>query len=249
MRRASSERRGPVIDPDRLAEIVASIGAVRDRGDDLGGSLCATCVDVLEVSGAGIMLMIDGEHSGSLGASNSTMGLVEELQFTLGEGPCIDAYESRRPVSEIDLANPVESRWPVFAGPAVDAGVRAVFGFPVESGPVCIGALDVYLDRPGDLSERQRADARVLTEVISRTVLDVQANAPPGVVPVPLEATVEHRAVVHQASGMVSAQLGIAVEDALARIRAYAYVHGSPVNEVARDIVGRELRLDPGVEP
>jgi hypothetical protein len=201
---------------------------------------------VLAVAGAGIMLMIGGEHRGPFGVSDPTSKIIEDLQFTTGEGPCIDAFNSGQPVLEPDLTHPSERRWPAFSGPAIDAGVGAVFGFPIANGPVRLGALDVYLDHAADLTSTQRADAVTLTEVISRTVLAIQANAAPGVLADQFETIIEHRAVVHQAAGMLSAQIDIPVSDALARIRAHAYAEDKPVNDVAQDIVQRQLHLQTG---
>jgi hypothetical protein len=232
------------MDPERLTTLLVDLANDRRTGADVGARLCTTCVEVLEVSGAGIMLMSDGEHRGVLGVSNPVMAVVEDLQFTLGEGPCIDAHTSAHPILEPDLRNPDVNRWPAFAGPAVKAGVRAVFGFPLRTGAANLGALDLYLDRPGDLRPEQLTDAAEMAEVISTAVLALQSDAPAGGLPEPLEAAVHHHAIVHQASGMLSAQLDIDVADALVRIRAEAYTSNRPVNDVARDIVERRLRLE-----
>lgn len=229
--------------PDRLTALLKDLDDDRRNGGDVGVRLCCTCVEVLGVTGAGIMLMSDGEHRGTLGVSNAVMTVVEDLQFTLGEGPCIDAYNSEHPILEPDLGAPGQHRWPAFSGPAVDAGVRAVFGFPLLNGAANLGALDVYLDRPGVLHDNQVSDAVALAEVISTTVLALQADAEPGILAEQLNASLELRAVVHQASGMLSAQLDIGVDEALVRIRAHAYTAERPVNEVARDIVNRHLFL------
>lgn len=231
------------MDSGRLATLLTDLDDDRRTGSDVGARLCTACVEILAVSGAGIMLIADGDQRGSLGASNSAIGMVEELQFTTGEGPCVDAYETREPVSEPNLAEPDIDRWPAFSGPAVEAGVCAVFGFPLQSGSGCLGALDVYLDRPGDLRPEQAADAVIMAEVISHTVLGLQADAPPGTLADQLESMLDHRAVVHQASGMVSAQLDVGVREALLRIRAHSYTESRPANDVARDIVQRRLRL------
>lgn len=232
------------MDPHRLERLLGDLDSDRRHGLDMGERLCDTCVEVLSVTGAGIMLMADGEHRGTLGISNAVIGVVEELQFTLGEGPCIDAFVSERPVLEPDLVDPVMNRWPAFAGPAVQAGVRAVFGFPLRTGEASLGALDLYLDRPGELDDTQMGDAAVMAEVICGTVLALQADAAPGFLADALDATLHHRAVVHQASGMLSAQLEIDVKDALVRIRAHAYTSNRPVNEIAQEIVSRRLRLE-----
>lgn len=232
------------MDPTRLAGLLVDLAEDRRSGTDVGVRLCDVCVDVLDVDGAGIMLMTDGEHRGTLGVSNAVMNVVEDLQFTLGEGPCIDAYRSAVPVLEPDLDRPAVNRWPAFSGPAVDAGVRAVFGFPLLSGTSTLGALDLYLDRPGELRSEQMDDAAALAGVISTTILALQADAAPGELPEELAGTAHLRAIVHQASGMLSVQLSIDVVDALARIRAEAYTSNRPVNDVARDIVGRRLQLE-----
>ncbi len=231
------------MDALRLSTLLTDLDNDRRNGADVGERLCDTCVEVLDVTGAGIMLMSGGEHRGTLGVSDSVMTLIEDLQFTLGEGPCIDAYISEHPILEPDLVDPATNRWPAFSGPAVQAGVRAVFGFPLRVGAVNLGALDVYLDRPGDLHIAQMSDASVMAGVISNTVLALLADAAPGELPELLGATAHHRAIVHQAAGMVSAQLDIDVADALVRIRAHAYTSNRPVNDVAHDIVVRRLRL------
>jgi len=232
------------MDADRLSKLLGDLEGDRRNGADLGERLCDACVEVLDVSGAGIMLMADGQHRGTFGVSNAVINVVEELQFTLGEGPCIDAFNSAKPVLEPNLVTPASNRWPGFSGPAVKAGVRAVFGFPLRTGTASLGALDLYLDHPGDLDATQMTDAVVMAEVIANTVLALQGAAAPGTVAPELDAGLASRAVVHQASGMLSAQLDITVDDSLVRIRAHAYTSDRSVNEVSRDIVLRQLLLD-----
>ena len=110
------------------------------------------------MSGAGIMLMSGDVPSGSVCTTNKVSDLIEQLQYELGEGPCVDAFHQDWPVLEPDLAIP-SSRWPAFSGPAVEAGARAVFGFPLQVGAVRLGALNLYRDRPGPLTDEQHADA------------------------------------------------------------------------------------------
>lgn len=231
------------MDATRLATLLRDLDDDRRSGKDIGRHLCATCVEVLAVSGAGIMLLADGGSQSTLGGSNAVISLVEELQFTMGEGPCIDACRSSQPVLEPDLVDPASNRWPSFSGPAVDAGVRAVFGFPLLSGATSLGALDLYVDEPGDLRPEQLRDAIVLAEVISNAVLALQADARPGRLGKELDRSFTHRAVVHQAAGIMSAQLAINVDDALVRIRAHAYAVNRSVTDVASDIVDHRLRL------
>jgi hypothetical protein len=206
--------------------------------------LCEVCAEVTGLSGAGIMLM-DGDVSrGSVCTSNAVSALIEELQFGLGQGPCVDAFQQDRPVLEPDLAAPTTPRWLAFSDPALSAGVRAVFGFPLQVGAVRLGALNLYRDQPGPLTDEQHADALVMAEIAAQAVLVLQANAAPGELAAELEANADFRYVVHQAAGVVAVQLNVAVGQALIRLRAYAFGNERTLTEVAQDVVGRRLRFD-----
>jgi hypothetical protein len=227
-----------------LSHLVA--GQATGRGTK---KLCEVCLEVTEVTGAGIMLMSGDTARGSVCSTNPVSALIEDLQFSLGEGPCVDAYHQGRPVLEPDLAHPDESRWPAFRGPAVDAGVRGIFGFPLQMGTVRLGALNLYRDRSGSLSDDQHTDAVVMASVAAEAVLLMQAGAQPGQLAVELEVGADFRYVVHQAAGMVSAQLGITVGQALVRVRAHAFAYDRLLTDLAEDIVNRRVRFDPSDGP
>jgi hypothetical protein len=76
----------------------------------------------------------------------------------------------------------------------------------------------------------------------------MQADAPPGGLATQIDSGANLRMVVHQASGMVSVQLGISVSDALIRLRGYAFRHDLPIDEVATMVIGRRLSFDGGDE-
>jgi hypothetical protein len=207
------------------------------------GEVCALSVELAGVTGVGIMLMPGNAPRISLGMTDDVSVLIEDLQYTLGEGPCVDAHREDRPVLEPDLARPGVARWPAFTPPAVDAGVRAIFGFPLRIGAVRFGAINLYRDQPGPLSGDQHADVLVLAGIATHTVVDVQSHAPSGMLAAELAASTNLHLVVHLASGMVSVQLGVDVGEALVRLRAYAFAEGRLVKDVARDVVQRRLRL------
>jgi hypothetical protein len=190
------------------------------------------------------MLMAGDVQQGSVCSSNEVSTVIEELQYTLGEGPCVDAYQQARPVLEPDLAEPDTPRWLAFAPPAVEAGARAVFGFPLRVGSVRLGALNLYRDRPGPLSDEQYSDSLALAGVAAQAVLAMQAQAPPGALAAELEKGANFRFVVHQASGMAAVQLRVSVGEALVRLRAYAFGNDRLLADVAEDVVGRRLRFD-----
>ena len=227
---------------DRLHRILAELSA---GGIDVWSSarLCRGCVKITGVDGAGVMLMSGDIPRGSLCSTNEVSHLIEELQYTLGEGPCVDAYQQDRVVTEPDLAEPVTRRWPAFTPSALEAGVRAVFGFPLRLGTVRLGALNLYRDWPGPLTGDQHADALVVADVAARWVLEAQAGAHPDTVAQELEAGADFHFAVHNAAGIVSVQQGISVTEALIRLRAFAFSHDRLLADVAQDVIDRKLRL------
>jgi GAF domain-containing protein len=231
------------MDATYLRELVSGLQADHEQGESPGGRLCRACVDLLAVGSAGIMLMDEEGNGTSLGLSDGVIRVVEDLQFTLGEGPGIDAHAQGRPVLEPRLGNPAADRWPTFAPAAVDAGVQAGFGFPLHVGAISLGSLDLYQPRPGPLNDTQMADAISMADFIARAVITIQAGADPGELVAEMTNPRDLRTQVHQASGMISEQLGVGIGDALIRLRAYAYAEGHPIDEVARDVVDRRLKL------
>jgi transcriptional regulator with GAF, ATPase, and Fis domain len=228
------------MDADRLARVGRRFAGARDPAQ----SLCATSAAIIGVAGAGLVLMSDGQALGSLCVSDARTAEVEDVQYTLGEGPCLDAFRSQAPVLVPDLEGLDPSRWTGFRVGALQAGVQAAFGFPLLVGATCIGALDLYHDRIGALTDEQFADAEAVAYVASRTVLGWQAVAEQGSLAWQLEQVPLHRAVIHQAAGMVSVQASVAVEDALALLRAVAFADGQPVSTIAADIVAGQRRIE-----
>jgi hypothetical protein len=206
--------------------------------------LCDVCVEVLHVSGAGITVM-SGQNVGPVCSSNARVSQLEELQFSLGEGPCHDAFATGETVSEPDLDRRSPEIWPNYTRPALDLGACAVFAFPLRVGTTRIGVLTLYEDEAGPLSAEQTADSIVTADVVAETMsLMNERGTPPFM-------TDEHgggfdasRTQVHQASGVVAVQLGISVAEALVRIRAHAYASEHSVASVAREIVAHRLTLD-----
>ena len=193
---------------------------------------------------AGITLFSDDVSLGPIGSSNTLSATLEELQYTLGEGPGVDAYEQGQPVSEPDIARPARWRWPAFSVSAVEAGIRAVIAVPLDVGPVSLGALTLYRDRPGPFSERQLAVAMVIAREVAEALRAIQASEPPESLGAHFERALARRVVLYQASGMVAVQVHGKVTDALVRLRAYAFANDCNLDDVASDVVGRRLGFD-----
>lgn len=205
--------------------------------------VCLAAVELLSLQGAGLSLMVDGELRGTAGVSEAGVATVQELQLTLGEGPCVEAWASGEPVLEPDLANPAVTRWPTFARGAAEAGVRAVFAVPLHLGAIRLGVLALYRDHPGSLDADELATALLLADVATQVILGLQAGARPDNLHDLLAQQPAHWAEVHQATGMLSLQLGVSLDEAFVRLRAYAFGQDRRLRDVARDVVDRRLQL------
>jgi hypothetical protein len=214
--------------------------------------LCRAAVVALSGSGAGLSVMAEDGVRGVTAASDENAERLEELQFVYGEGPCIDAFERRRPVLVPEISDASARRWPIYAPGIHDLGVRAVFAFPLQVGAARVGMLDVFRDRNGSLTADELGQALTFADVAVAMLLDGQAVARPGDTAPGLDEALDGRSELFQAQGMVTVQLGVTLTEAMARIRAYAFAENRPLRDVAGDIVARRLRLnrdEPGASP
>jgi len=210
------------------------------------GELCRLCeraVTSVPVSRAGLSVVAEKNQFSLLAAADQASERLEELQFVLGEGPCIDAAAARRPVLIADLARDGRARWPVYADAMHDAGIRAIFAFPLQVGAAQLGVLDLFRAEPGPLSSPELGRAFDLADEAVTILLDDQARAPGGD-DLAFGAALDGPVELFQAQGMVMVQIGGTLEEAMTRIRAHAYAENRRLIDVARDIIGRDLRFD-----
>jgi GAF domain len=232
-------------DDERRARIMAAV-TVRDATTgvrELMHRLCRFAVDEMALSGCALVLMSGAESTVLAGAGRHAR-TVTGLQMELGEGPCLQAHASGVPVFLPDLSAENANRWPTFAAAALAVGVQAEFSLPLIVRPGGIGTLDLCRDRPGMLSDEQLADALIAADIARDAVL-YQQYAPGGPDLAELLATVgTDRIVIHQATGMIAAQLDDTTSNALARLRAAAFASGRSIYEIAQDVVERRVRFD-----
>jgi len=211
---------------ERRARIVTAVtaGGVTTRVDELMQRLCLFAVTELAASGSALALIAGAELLGTLAGAGRHSSMITDLQFELGEGPCLEACVSGTPVLLPDLADGA-ARWPVFTA-AARPGVRAEFCFPLGVGATCIGVFDLCRDEPGVLSDEQRA-------IREHSMLAGQ-----------LQAALRSRIVIEQAKGMLAEHLSTTVDEAFQLLNEYARDHNRKLTEVARDIVDRKVPHD-----
>jgi len=203
-------------------------------------SLCDPFVQLFPVTGAAVSILV-ASPSGqeTVCASDTTAARIDELQFDLGEGPCWDAMSTRVPVLRENIVATARQDWPAFGEALVTdeetAAVASVFAFPLAVGSLDIGALDLYSARPAALDPEQVTDAATLASIaawqVLRKVLGDQLD----------DDTGYSRREVHQATGMLIAQLDVSADDAILLLRAHAFATGRSVRDLANDIVARRI--------
>ena len=136
------------------------------------GGLCGPCVELLPVTGAAVSTLSGPINNETVCASDDVAFRIDELQFDLGEGPCWEAFASRRPVLVPDLRDgPPFAPWPVFSTAVRETSAAALFAFPLYVGGTGIGALDLYRSTAGPLDEEALRDARILADTVAIEVM------------------------------------------------------------------------------
>ncbi|MFD2467552.1 GAF and ANTAR domain-containing protein [Amycolatopsis silviterrae] len=224
-----------------LSELLAALREGRDAAAALTG-VCRSVVKLLPVDGAAVSLMAAGGNRTLVLASDPVVEHLDAVQFSLGEGPSFEAFETGRPVLVPDLSQRLPSSWPVFATEAGMAGIGGIFAFPLRRGAATLGSVDTYRRAAGWLSDEELATILRGTDFVTSALLAVvtaglAGEAGNGAAGGPARDS----AVVHQATGIVIAEFAVSAEQALVRLRAYAYSRGRLLDEVARDLVARRL--------
>ena len=230
---------------ERTARVWARIAAAHEGDGPVSvAALCRAAVRSLGVDGAGVTMTSGPVAHEPLYASDALSARLEELQFTMGEGPAAEDFAFGSPMLIPDL-DAAAARWPGFAPAAVAAGARAMFALPLQAGAIRVGVLSLYRAQPGPLTPAELADVLVFADVALHLVLDSAAGITGSPEYRPLEGLSDKRAEVYQAVGMISVQLGVDLGEAFVRLRAHAFAGGAALGDIANDVVNRKLRLDP----
>ncbi|WP_433602741.1 GAF and ANTAR domain-containing protein [Nocardia sp. CA-135953] len=239
-------RRNGVGQFDQLTdEFFSALEFLKNLSAEGGGmtALCGACVRVLPVQRAAILIQERDAGLQPWATSDSVAAWVEAVQATAGQGPAVDAAVAGVPVLVADLAQ-TDVRWPGFADElnrvAVVAG--SMVAVPLQLGVVRFGVLDLYRAEPGKpepyvISAGLHIADLVIAQLVAESAKSAHAAAQWWDQPLTSRT-------IHQAAGIVLAQLDIRAPDAYARLRAYAFVHGLSLAEVAALVVDDRLRFD-----
>lgn len=206
-------------------------------------TLAERCVQLLDVSEAGIML---ADSSGKLrhaACSSERMRLVELLELQHEEGPCFDAYRQQVPVVSGSLEDAL-ARWPRFAPHARDAGITAVSAVPMRLRTDVVGALNLFSSRPRALDDDDLRVVQALADVATIGILQERAIRDSNTHTSQLEAALESRIVIEQAKGIVAEHERVSVDEAFELLRGFARHHNRLLAETCRAVIAGALRPD-----
>lgn len=230
------------MDPARVLMLIAQEPVNDTDAPHVGGRLqrlCRAAAAAVPASGVGVSVMSDAGPQLTV-ASSALHAEVEELQFTVGEGPCLAAVASGAPVLTSDLAGSAVRRWPGYAPAALERGICAVFAFPLQVGAARLGALDVYQHRVGPLSAEALPLVLDFARVAVVDLLDAGRSLDDAT-PSEDDLLDGDRSELYQAQGMVMVQLGVTLAEAMSRLRAHAFTHDRRLRDVAEDVVARRI--------
>lgn len=208
-------------------------------------NLCRPFLAIAPVTGASVSVLAGSKGQSTMCSSDATSALLDEMQFDLGEGPCWQALATRLPVLAPRIRVEESTAWPVFSQTLRtdprNSSVQAMYAFPLAVGSLDIGAVDLYSTKQGDLTSAQVSNVLELAGLTAWQVLRrILTDGTHGIEGADSTGGGSRREV-HQATGMVLAQMNISAADAALLLRAHAFSTGTSVREVASDIVARRI--------
>ena len=220
---------------DGLVEMADTLVADFDLIDFLH-QLTERCVQLLDVSAAGLLLT---DQRGTLrftAASTEQTRLLELFQLQVDEGPCLDCFHSGQPVSASDLAV-AAVRWPQFAPAAVNTGFAAVAALPMRLRDEIIGALNLFDTQPDTVTAEKQRIGQALADIATIGILQHRAIRSRDILTQQLETALHSRVIIEQAKGVIAEREGLDPGQAFERLRATSRAHGRPLAEFAQAIV------------
>jgi hypothetical protein len=220
---------------DAAADTSRTSGALPDR-------LCTALGMALRVDGAGIATFTNTSLRHRLGVSDEVAERLETVQFTVGEGPCVEAAATGRPVIVTDLHAQAPTRWPAFADAAAQhlGDIGSVFAFPLRVDHTVFGSVNLYSRTRRTWHADEVALAADAVVVAATALLETPRGAAVHLSEAQPDVDDPWR-TMHLAIGMIAGQLRAPTEDALARMRGYAISGNLLLTELARGVLAGQV--------
>ncbi|MFJ8931988.1 MULTISPECIES: GAF and ANTAR domain-containing protein [unclassified Streptomyces] len=225
----------------RLAEVFVEIAdSLIDDFDvlDLLQRLSARCVELLDVSAAGILLADPQGELQVIAASDEHTRLLELFARQHDQGPCVECFRSGAARTNIDLRRPESAAdWPHFTPRAHEIGFRATHAIPLRLRDRVVGALNLFQRTERRLGVDEIALAQALADVATITILQQRTLEQSHVENTQLNTALTSRILVEQVKGVLAERWDTSVDEAFAAFRSYARSHHLRLTELARRVV------------
>jgi GAF domain-containing protein len=199
--------------------------------------LMATCLELLDVEEAGLLLTSpQGGVLQRVASSSEEARLLELLQVQTREGPCFEAVQTGEPIVVDDIAG-MSDRWPVFARQALADGFHSVYAFPMKLRDAPVGGLNLFGIRTHALDADDRVIAKALADVATIGILQQRSLHRSSLLAENLQRALNTRIVVEQAKGVLSERGGIPMDQTFELLRSYARSHNLKLSELAQSVV------------
>ncbi|MEO5919773.1 MAG: GAF and ANTAR domain-containing protein [Pseudolysinimonas sp.] len=209
---------------------------------DLLHTLVERSALLFDAADAGIILADPAGELGVIASTSERTHLIELMQLREGEGPCVEAYLRGVVVSVPDLAS-VADRWPLFADRARELGYASIHSIPLRLRKETIGALNLFREREGELSDQDVAASQAMADVATIGILQERAFREADLTEKQLRHALESRITIEQAKGVVAHTRQVDMDEAFRLIRTHARANGELLEAVARAIVDRHLQI------
>ena len=208
--------------------------------------LADSCVDVLDVGAAGLMLAAPDGNLRVMASSSEAMRVLELFEIQAQDGPCLDCFRTGKPVINQDLVA-ARDRWPRFTTEALAAGFHSVHALPMRLRGRVIGALNLFHPEPGAMRQADVDAAQAFADVATIAILQHRAAAEAHALNEQLNGALNTRIVIEQAKGVVAERQGVDMEQAFAALRNHARNHNRRLADVATDVIAGSLPA-PGLD-
>ncbi|HEX4109571.1 MAG TPA: GAF and ANTAR domain-containing protein [Solirubrobacteraceae bacterium] len=202
--------------------------------------LAERCVELLDCSEAGLLLADAAGALRVMASSSERADALDLLRAQAEEGPGFECHRRGTPVLSEDLLAD-HARWPAFTSVAVERGFRSVHAVPMRVRGEAAGALNLFRVVTGRIDERDLPLAQGMADLAAIALLQERAACESRHVVQQLQDALNSRVIIEQAKGILSERAHIGVDDAFARLRAYARRHNRRLGDIARDLVAGRL--------
>lgn len=177
----------------------------------------------------------NGGHPSTRAATGGLVYEVDNFQYDIDEGPCLEAVKTRTIVEVPDMAT--DDRWPRFAGHATERGLLSSLSLPLIVRGDALGALNLYAFRPQAFDASDRQTGTMFAAQAAVAVANAQTYAASVKVARELREALESRAVIDQAMGILIGQNHLDPEEAFTALRVRSQKENRKLRDVASDIV------------